>query len=178
MMTDHDLAASSDVTELDTQTCWRLLERSAIGRFVVSTAEAGPDVYPMNFLVHDGHVFVRSAPGAKLNAISTHPLVAFEVDGEDAHHRWSVVVRGTARRLATEEDIDASGLRGLISWSPTPKHEFVQLTPRTVTGRRFPRRPSASGAVNDESGFLPPARDGALTKPIPIPHLPPLSDER
>jgi len=174
----HSPDKSPGRAELDPQTCWTLLERSAVGRLAVIAADGGPDVFPMNFLVNDVCVFVRSAPGTKLDAIAEHPLVAFEIDGTDAHHRWSVVVRGTARRLETDEDVRASGLLQLLTWTPTRKHEFIELTPRTITGRRFPRRPSAKRLSSTQQDFLPVAREGALDKPNPIPHLPPPSDQR
>jgi Predicted flavin-nucleotide-binding protein len=168
--------------------CWRLLGRGELGRLAVESVDGVPDVFPVNYLVHSGCIYVRTAPGSKLVDIAAHPDVAFEVDGEDIASHWSVVVRGTARRLDVDADIEDSGILALESWSPTSKHDFVRLTPASVTGRRFHRRqPLDPRAGLDEpaggaegvplgGGFRAaepvPDHHGAH-KPISIPHYPP-----
>jgi uncharacterized protein len=162
------------VEELDTAQCWRLLETVTLGRLAVEGHDGRPDVFPVNYLVHNGNVFIRSAPGAKLRSIAEHPSVAFEIDGETTRYHWSVVIRGDAHRMDTDADIEASGIVGLVSSSPTPQHNFIRLTPNTVSGRRFPKR----ARPGTHSGRVPePAPDGAPRvhlKPHPIPHFAPL----
>jgi len=173
---------ASGVEELDADTCWQLLELGAIGRLAVTGHDGAPDVMPINYLVHERALFFRTAPGGKLRSIDAHPKVAFEIDGHDAASRWSVVVRGTARVLSTRSEIEASGVARLMSWSPTQKDHFVRLSPRTVSGRRFPRRHGArplvvSGVaeVTADAQELS-SLDGVLPKPSPIPHRPPRRD--
>ena len=174
------------VEELKTADCWRLLETTALGRLAVDGLDGRPDVFPVNFLVRNGNVFIRSAAGAKLASILTRPAVAFEIDGETEGFRWSVVMRGAAQRLTNDSVIEASGIRGLASSHPSTKYNYIRITPDTVTGRRFPKRsqpvphPSdgATRSVTDP-GVTPPeggqapgrSRDG---KPDSIPHYPPL----
>lgn len=163
--------AAFGVEVIDTVNCWRLLQRSTFGRFAMEGDDGEPDVLPMNFLVHEGAIYVRSAPGKKLRSIVNHPSVAFEIDGMDVTHYWSVVVRGAADRLSSDEEIDASGVLELRSLSPTPKQNFLRITPRSVTGRRFPRHPRADASADSSR-----AQTGAnpvIDKPVPIPHFPP-----
>ncbi|AGW41078.1 hypothetical protein O159_09480 [Leifsonia xyli subsp. cynodontis DSM 46306] len=171
-------AASFGVVDLDTASCWELVQHGSLGRFAVDGADGAPDVFPMNYLVHEGSVYVRSGPGSKLRSILDHASVAFEIDGEDLGHRWSVVIRVTARRLDSDDEIEAAGVLRLQSWSPTPKQNFIQLTPRTVTGRRFPKMPAGHSAAHRPPVIAHPTimHDGSLDKPLPIPHFPPFSD--
>jgi hypothetical protein len=169
--------SSQTVEELDTVQCWRLLETVALGRLAVEGHDGRPDVFPVNYLVHNGNLFIRSAPGAKLRSISKHPAVAFEIDGETTRYHWSVVVRASAHRMDTDADIEASGILSLISSSPTQKDNFIRLTPDTVTGRRFPKRqrPGAHSAPAAESAADEPHR--VHLKPDPIPHFAPLPND-
>lgn len=182
-------SAPAGVEELTTAECWRLVETSTLGRLAVEGIDGRPDLFPLNFLVHDGNLFVRSAPGKKLRSITEHPDVAFEVDGVDERFHWSVVIKARAERMDTDADIEASGILELISLSPTPKHNFLRLTPVAVTGRRFPKAaspaPTRSAApaapdVDEQSAKSasphPPtaAHPDLDDKPNPIPHHAPL----
>ncbi|OAN35852.1 hypothetical protein A4X17_00355 [Plantibacter sp. H53] len=133
-------AKATEVEHLDEEACWALAVASKIGRIAVVNDDGGPDLLPVNFLVHDRHIYIRSAPGSKLMDITSRPRVAFEVDGHDADSWWSVIAHGSARRLAIDAEIDESGVLGLDSWSPTVKSNFIRITPARLTGRRFPRR--------------------------------------
>jgi nitroimidazol reductase NimA-like FMN-containing flavoprotein (pyridoxamine 5'-phosphate oxidase superfamily) len=165
------------VEELDAEECWRLLTLSKVGRLAVLGHDGHPDVMPLNHLAHDGSLYFRTAPGGKLQSIEQHPEVAFEIDGQDARRRWSVVVRGSARRLTDPAEIEASGIAQLMSWSPTKKEEFVRVDPSTVSGRRFTKRlgtatnSGAGSGAEEVQEFTD--HDGVLPKPWPIPHRPP-----
>lgn len=179
-------AQSDGVEKIGTAMCWRLVEANSLGRLAILNVDGHPDVFPLDYLVHEGNLFMRSAPGTKLRSIVAHPEVALEVDGvEDAFH-WSVVIRGTAMRMNTDAAIEASGILGLVSSTPTAKHNYVRLIPETVSGRRFAARGSLSDKGGDPSPA--PARDvtaagrgsargralhQAADKPQPIPHLRP-----
>jgi nitroimidazol reductase NimA-like FMN-containing flavoprotein (pyridoxamine 5'-phosphate oxidase superfamily) len=116
--------------------CWELLHRVALGRLAVVTPD-GADIYPMNFTVHDRAIYVRSAPGHKLIDLTAAPAVAFEADGRESHTHWSIVIRGQARRLAADEEIEASGILQLRSATQWAKWNYVRITPVQITGRRF-----------------------------------------
>jgi nitroimidazol reductase NimA-like FMN-containing flavoprotein (pyridoxamine 5'-phosphate oxidase superfamily) len=167
----------NDVEELDADECWRLLTLGSIGRLAVVGQDGHPDVMPLNDLAHDGSLYFRTAPGGKLQSIEAHPQVAFEVDGQDARRRWSVVIRGTADRLTDPVEIEASGIARLMSWSPTKKEDFVRVDPSTVSGRRFAKRYQTTtnprDATEDAEVQEFTDHDGVLPKPWPIPHRPP-----
>jgi hypothetical protein len=177
--------ATMTVEELSLAECWRLLHEGSLGRLAVDGIDGRPNIYPVNFLAHYGRLYFRSAPGGKLRSIAEHPGVAFELDGTDSRFHWSVVVRGDAERMSTDAEIEESGILHLVSTNPTPKHDFVRLTPVEVTGRRFPL---------DARGAFPRRRDEESdekdlpvlielesldvvvhsAKPEPIPHRTPL----
>ncbi len=168
----------ASVEEVDTAQCWRLLESVTLGRLAVEGSDGRPDVFPVNYLVHNGNVFIRSAPGTKLRSITKHPAVAFEIDGETAAFHWSVVLRGSASRMHMDTDIEASGVLGLISSSPTAKDNFIRLMPDTVTGRRFPKRQrNARWAVPLTARESAQVHEGRDLKPQNIPHHAPLPND-
>ena len=186
-MTGKD-AARGAVEQLGTAECWRLLERSSLGRLAVEGAGGVPDVFPVNFTVHSGAIYLRSAPGSKLMTIAARPAVAFEIDGEDPRFHWSVVVKGAARRLDSDAEIHESGVEALVSASPTAKHNFICISPSSVTGRRFRkdamREDEPASATATSTGAHEPQRppedprqrpgsEGEEGGPFPIPHFPP-----
>ena len=96
-----------------------------------------PDIFPMDYLASGRHLFLRSGPGQKLVDLARNPHVAFEAEGDAEGFRWSVVLRGTARRLDRDDEIEASGVLDLRSTSPTGKYDYLEIAPVTLTGRRF-----------------------------------------
>lgn len=177
---------SVGVEKISTGACWQLVGANSLGRLAIQNVDGHPDVFPLNYLAHDGSLYMRSAPGTKLRSLVAHPEVALEVDGIDEGFHWSVVMRGTATRLNTDAAIEASGILDLVSSSPTAKHNYVRLVPDTVTGRRFavggptrgkPGDRSATSERYDEARLRIPSRSGTspgtADKPHPIPHLRP-----
>ena len=121
---------------VNTDDCWRLLEKANLGRIAVQTTD-GLDIFPINFVVTDEEIFFRSAPGSKLIDITANPVVAFEVDGLHAGHRWSVVVKGTAHRLDRDDVIERSGVLRLSTATGTEKFNYVRIIPTSISGRRI-----------------------------------------
>jgi len=179
------------VEHLSTTECWRLMEAGSFGLLAVEGLDGIPDVFPLNYTVHDGSVYIRSAPGSKLVAIAVHPVAAFEIDGEHDGLRWSVVLRGAARRLAIDQEIRESGVQALVSSSPTAKHNYICLTPSSISGRRFGDQSRVSSRAQDTSilkrptsaheptrpyedtlAWTHPDSDSPL-RPVPIAHFPP-----
>lgn len=168
------------IEHLTTTECWRLLESSTLGRLALEGPNRAPDLFPVNYLVHSGSVYLRSAPGAKLMDLAAHPAVAFEIDGEDPLSHWSVVIKGEARRLDSDAEIEESGIARLVAAHPTQKHDFIRITPASITGRRFrkaaaSRTPTAPGKTPPAPSPRPRPRSSAApgTGPIEIPHFPP-----
>ena len=128
------------VEVLDEHECWDLLELAPMGR--IALAAAGEiDIFPINFAVHDGSLYFRTAPGTKLVELTVNPEVALEIDGWDEGEAFSVVVKGAAERLELAADVEAAERLPLTPWVPTLKYRWVRIRPTSVTGRRFRRGP-------------------------------------
>jgi nitroimidazol reductase NimA-like FMN-containing flavoprotein (pyridoxamine 5'-phosphate oxidase superfamily) len=127
-----------DAEILDENTCWELLAGAAIGR-VVFAAGDDIEVFPVNFSLGGRTVLFRSAPGSKLALVAERPRVAFEVDAYTDDEAWSVILWGAAERLEFDDEIEHSGIMGLVSWTPDEKFNYVRITPDRVSGRRFRR---------------------------------------
>jgi uncharacterized protein len=124
------------VERLDEDSAWELLRTATLGRLAV-VAYDGVDLFPINFTVFHRAIYFRSAPGSKLIDLAANPGVAFESDGISERLRWSVVVRGTARRLDSDTEIIESGIHTLKTAEPSDKWNYVRITPDTISGRRF-----------------------------------------
>jgi nitroimidazol reductase NimA-like FMN-containing flavoprotein (pyridoxamine 5'-phosphate oxidase superfamily) len=128
------------VVILDAAESWDLLAASELGRLAVSVGDQ-PEIFPINYLAHDGVILFRTAQGSKLVSLTINRHVALETDGFTAEAAWSVIVKGTARTLQREIDIEVAKKLPLHSWIPTIKYIFVEITPEQITGRRFARGP-------------------------------------
>ncbi len=115
---------------------WRFLEHTRFGRLAMSVANV-PDIFPINYLAQDGKLLIRTNPGAKVAELTVNDTVAFEIDGLAEDQAWSVVLKGTARVLDSQTEIDAANELPLATWLPTLKYTFVEITPSSVHGRRF-----------------------------------------
>ncbi|MBF4571951.1 pyridoxamine 5'-phosphate oxidase family protein [Herbiconiux sp. VKM Ac-1786] len=136
----HEIHAEDVVETLDPEECWRLLATTELGRLAVSD-DQGADIFPINHLVTDRLVYFRSAPGTKIVRLTERPGVAFETDGTENRQRWSVVLRGTARRLSIDTDIQTSGVDELHTFTRSTKWNYFVITPVTITGVRFTTQP-------------------------------------
>lgn len=167
--------ADSSGSKLTTAECWQLVESEDLARLAVIRADGTPDLFPINYTVHAGNVYLRTGSGEKLRNLTAHPTVAFEVDGIGDTHHWSVVIRGTATEIQVDSEIASSGVRAVSTADPTHKPHFVRLNPTSITGRRFPkdapRAAAPRGARHDAP--LPPVPPTGPGKPQPIPHFPP-----
>ncbi|MES1212531.1 MAG: pyridoxamine 5'-phosphate oxidase family protein [Leifsonia sp.] len=135
-------AAGPDTAVLDEESCWRLLGTTGVGRLAIST-DSGVDIFPINYLSTDAKIFFRSAPGTKIVELTNDPRVAFESDEHTFLARWSVVVRGTARRLTSDLEIERSGIHRLATWQPGDKFNYFEINPSSVSGRFIrPRTPA------------------------------------
>jgi nitroimidazol reductase NimA-like FMN-containing flavoprotein (pyridoxamine 5'-phosphate oxidase superfamily) len=128
---------SSDV--LDEETCWDYIAMADIGRLAVPDLSGTIDVFPVNFTVHGHAVYFRSAPGTKMVDIIVHPDVSFEVDGQGRSRSWSVVIKGSARRLSSDVEIEESGVTQLHPRAPGDKWNYVCITPTEISGRLLHR---------------------------------------
>jgi uncharacterized protein len=85
------------VKTLTVPECRELLTRHHFGRFgFVDAVGVLPSIVPVNYLLDNDRIVIRTDAGSKLAAALRGAPVAFEVDGVDQDHQvgWSVVVRG------------------------------------------------------------------------------------
>ena len=129
-------SAESALEILGEEESWHLLASADLARLAVSIDD-GVDIFPINYVVADRVIFFRTAPGSKLMDLTGHPIVALETDGIHKRRRWSVVVKGSAVRLGSDEEIEASGVLTLHSLVPTEKWNYVRITVSSITGRQF-----------------------------------------
>lgn len=135
-----DASKGATVWALSEEECWNLLSRRELGRLAVTT-DGKPDIFPVNYVIDGPRVLFRTAPGSKLADLSANPDVAFEVDEYDDEIAASVVLKGVAHRLQLQQQIDAADALPFASWIPTLKYRWVQISPTSITGRRFRRGP-------------------------------------
>lgn len=128
----------SRLTELDVDTCLRLLELHHVGRIAVND-DHGPIVVPVNYVLDRGTVVVRSDPGTKLAATEQRDRVAFEIDGIDEERRlgWSVLVRGRLREISEEEELQRLRDLPLEPFAGGEKAHYLRLDSSSITGRRI-----------------------------------------
>ncbi|WP_396668470.1 pyridoxamine 5'-phosphate oxidase family protein [Microbacterium sp. R86528] len=135
-----DSAIENVVEQLSAETCWELLTRAQLGRLALAV-HGEIDIFPVNFIVHEGSLLFRTAPGTKLFELSVNPRVAFEVDEFDDGVAASVVLKGEAERVEAQDEVDEADTLGLKPWIPTLKYRWVRITPTSLSGRRFVRAP-------------------------------------
>ena len=116
--------------------CWNLVSSQALGRLVTSV-DGQPEIFPVNFVVQHRTILFRTAEGTKLVSTAINNNVLFEVDDHNVVEGWSVIIKGMARTLRTDEEIEEAEQGQLLPWIATVKQHFVRIRPVSVTGRRF-----------------------------------------
>jgi nitroimidazol reductase NimA-like FMN-containing flavoprotein (pyridoxamine 5'-phosphate oxidase superfamily) len=124
------------VTILPEHECWDLLAGVALGRLVTSVG-GEPEIFPVNYVVQRRTVLFRTAEGTKLVSTAINHRVLFEADDHNVAEGWSVIVKGIARSLRTNEQIEEAERAQLLSWTTSEKTHYVRVIPEMVTGRRF-----------------------------------------
>jgi uncharacterized protein len=124
------------VSILSASESWDLLTSVALGRLVTSV-DGEPEIFPVNFVVQGRTVLFRTAEGTKLVSAAINNRVIFEADDHDAAEGWSVIVKGAARMLRTNEELGQAEKAQLLPWTATLKQHYVRIRPVSITGRRF-----------------------------------------
>jgi nitroimidazol reductase NimA-like FMN-containing flavoprotein (pyridoxamine 5'-phosphate oxidase superfamily) len=124
--------------ELDRAEALGLLASVSYGR-VVFTLDALPAIRPVNHLLDDGEIIIRTRLSSKLtSAVDPGTVVAYEVDQLDPLRRvgWSVVVTGNARPI-TDPDRLARYERQLEPWVDMVMDVAIGIETQLVSGVRF-----------------------------------------
>lgn len=127
---------------LSTEDCVEHLRRNVIGRLGV-VVDGKPEVFPVGYLFHEGHVCFATTDGTKLHAALTWPWVGFEIDGlaADASEAWSVMVSGRAEEITDPDAIGRiAGLVPVAFRDPDAQGiRWVRIVPSAITGRLITR---------------------------------------
>ena len=128
------ISDSAEASDLDRSTCLALVGTRRVGRLVLGGAE--PTVVPVNFVVRDEVLVMRTAHDARaVNGVGT--VVVFEVDDVDDNHHsgWSVVVRGELADAAGALSIDEDLTEHLEPWAPGPKDRWLLVRIAEISGK-------------------------------------------
>ncbi|AYC36094.1 pyridoxamine 5'-phosphate oxidase family protein [Streptomyces griseorubiginosus] len=129
-------------TGIDSVEALRLLGSVSFGR-IVFTQQALPTIRPVNHVLADGDIVIRTHAGAALTARTRQArdlgvVVAYEADDidPDTHLGWSVVVTGYARLISDPEEL-ARYQALLRPWAEQTMDYAVRIRPDLVTGIRL-----------------------------------------
>ncbi len=128
------------VVELDREQALALLAEVPFGR-VVYTRDALPAIRPVNHLLDDGRVIVRTRLASQFStAVQRRAgiVVAYEADDIDLDRRtgWSVVVTGIARPV-TDTTRLARYQQLLQPWIDAPMDGVIEIEATIVSGIRL-----------------------------------------
>lgn len=127
---------TNPVTVLTEEQSWDLLSGAALGR-LVTTLEGEAEIFPVNFVVQNRTILLRTAEGTKLFSAVMNDRVVFEADDHNVAEGWSVIVRGRAAVLYGADEIAEADRAGLYPWVATIKLRYIRITPTEISGRRF-----------------------------------------
>jgi nitroimidazol reductase NimA-like FMN-containing flavoprotein (pyridoxamine 5'-phosphate oxidase superfamily) len=144
-MTADDLTAPQitrprQAIELTEGECLALLRSSSVGR-VVFTRHAMPAIRPVNHLVDDRKIIIRTHLGAAIvsrTADAKGAVVCYEADDLDPvrHTGWSVIVTGLARLVNDPAAVERYAAR-LEPWIEGEMDYVVSIDPRFISGIRL-----------------------------------------
>lgn len=127
---------TNPVSILSEPECWYLLASRTLGRLVTSV-DGQPEIFPINYVVQRRTILFRTAEGTKLVSAAINDRVLFEVDEHNVAEGWSVIVKGVARVVRSDEDLAEARGAQLLPWTATSKEHYIRIKPVGVTGRRF-----------------------------------------
>ncbi len=122
--------------DLGDDECWAHMGETGIGRVATCSPE-GPVILPVNYLVDNGTLIVRTAAYTQL-AAHVGETLAFEIDDFDPEMQrgWSVLIVGKATTINDPDELAGLGPRQRLEpWAPGSRNLFIRITPRQITGR-------------------------------------------
>ena len=136
------MTENNPIVALSDDECRAQLRTQKVGRLVVRRSD-DVDIFPINYVLDDGgesrapSLIFRSAEGSKLFSVMVNEDVVFEVDDFDSDSAWSVIVRGKAEILQSNNEIYEAEKLPLKPFIPTLKYNFVRIVPESYSGRAF-----------------------------------------
>lgn len=115
--------------------CQRLLQAGGVG-IIALCGSAAPVLRPVNFVVFEEWILIRTGEGRILEAAQRAEFAAFAISEIDRleHAGWSVIVTG---KLAERSRIEALSDLPLRPWARAEKAHFVALSLDELSGRRI-----------------------------------------
>jgi nitroimidazol reductase NimA-like FMN-containing flavoprotein (pyridoxamine 5'-phosphate oxidase superfamily) len=139
---DGAAVARRKLIELTRDEALGLLAGVRLGR-IVFTRNALPAVRPVNHIVEDGEIIIRTNGDSALAGRTSSTgfggvVVAYEADqiDPDTHQGWSVVITGYARKV-TDPDQIARYQAMLEPWVEVSMDYTVRIRPDIVNGFRL-----------------------------------------
>ncbi len=135
-------AAPTDHAGLEVMTrdqCDEKLAATSVGR-IGFLADGDVNILPVNYRFHEGAIVFRTTTGSKLEAAGRRAAVAFEIDGWDDETQtgWSVLVKGTAVEILSDEDAKNLFQLALRPWAEAvERRQWVRIRPDEITGRKI-----------------------------------------
>ncbi|NKZ07239.1 pyridoxamine 5'-phosphate oxidase family protein [Actinomadura latina] len=131
---------NDELQYLDPAACLTLVQGVAVGRIAWAEEDDTVTILPVNFVLDGEALVFATAPGAKLDAIRGGRPLTFEADDLEPALRtaWSVLISGHAEIVTDPEEMERLRNLPLTPWIRSPKHLFVRLAPRHISGRRIP----------------------------------------
>ena len=131
---------SRQALELTAAESWQLQGGVSLGR-IMFPQHAMPAIRPVNHLVDDQAIVVRSHLGAAIVAHAAADdgvVVCYEADELDPirHTGWSVVATGMAR-LVRDPDAITRYQQLLQPWVAGQMHYVIAIRPQIITGIRL-----------------------------------------
>lgn len=138
-------AAAGEFARRRRAECPRLLASVPVGRLIF-TVNALPTVRPMNFVLVDGLIVLRTTAQSTTTRKIDHAIVAFEADELDVANccGWSVIMTGRAEVVKDAEMITQYRAVPLVPRAPGVRDQFVTITAELAEGLR------ARGATGTE----------------------------
>lgn len=138
-MTSQTPRRAASFQTIDTDECMTLLESREVGR-VAFSGEDGILVFPVNHVVHEGHIYFRTSPYALIvEKLQRGGRVSFQVDDVEEFLRagWSVLVMGTAELVDPHDALQTlPSTHHPDPWAGGSRSVTVRIRPSRVTGRR------------------------------------------
>jgi nitroimidazol reductase NimA-like FMN-containing flavoprotein (pyridoxamine 5'-phosphate oxidase superfamily) len=130
------------IAHLQPHECWAALRGVELGR-VGFADEGGQEIFPVNFVVDQGSLVLRTSTASRIGRLADGRALAFEADGYTDGRAWSVVIKGHAKEIhELYESVDAAGLP-LHPQQAGPKDRLLRIMADEVTGRRFDVAPAS-----------------------------------
>lgn len=130
-----DVHPDQGLEPLSQMECEQRLRSGGVG-ILAMVGEPAPVLRPVNYVVHEAWLLMRTGEGSILDAAARGEPASFVISEVDRfeHTGWSVVVTG---KLAVREANEGLAGAALRPWARADKHHFVALSLEEISGRRL-----------------------------------------